>query len=123
MRKINWLMIPICVVMMTLGSYSARASESAPGNFSLRRQIATIIFSGLGGAVLGISTLSFYGQPQDHISNISTGFALGIIAGTAVVSYQAANSSLDARSQMPEIEAPRAQAPVAPPILAYSFSF
>lgn len=56
-----------------------------------RRQIATIIFSGLGGAVLGMSTLSFYGRPESHVSNIATGFALGIIGGTAAMSYQAAS--------------------------------
>jgi hypothetical protein len=56
-----------------------------------RRQIATIIFSGLGGAVLGMSTLSFYGRPESHVSNIATGFALGIIGGTVAMSYQAAS--------------------------------
>lgn len=48
----------------------------------VRRNLATIIFCGLGGAVVGISTLSFYGQPQEHTSNITTGFALGVIGGT-----------------------------------------
>lgn len=53
--------------------------------FGVRRSVATIIFCGLGGAVLGISTLSFYGDPQNHIGNITTGLALGIVGGTAYV--------------------------------------
>lgn len=56
-----------------------------------RRQLATIVFMGLGGAVLGLSTLSFYGRPQDHLSNIAIGFAVGVIAGTVVVTYSTAS--------------------------------
>ncbi|MCB0364281.1 MAG: hypothetical protein H6624_14275 [Bdellovibrionaceae bacterium] len=55
-----------------------------------RKQLATIIFSGLAGAILGLSTLSFYGRPQDKLSNIAIGFAVGIIAGTVYTTYQAA---------------------------------
>lgn len=55
-----------------------------------RKQMATIIFSGLGGAILGLSTLSFYGRPQDKLSNIAVGFAIGIIAGTVYTTYKAA---------------------------------
>ena len=60
-----------------------------------RRQLATIIFAGLGGAVIGLSTLSFYGRPQDYLSNIAVGFAVGIIIGTAVVTFKAAASPAD----------------------------
>jgi hypothetical protein len=68
-----------------------------------RRQMATIIYSGLGGAVLGLSTLSFYGRPQEKLSNIAIGFALGIIAGTTYVTYQAAtNPNQFYSSKLPE---------------------
>lgn len=55
-----------------------------------RRQLATILFAGLGGAVLGLSTLSFYGRPQEKLSNIAIGFAFGVIGGTTYVTYKAA---------------------------------
>lgn len=55
-----------------------------------RRQLATIIFAGLSGAILGLSTLSFYGRPQDHLSNIAVGFALGVITGAIFTTYKAA---------------------------------
>ena len=55
-----------------------------------RKQLATIIFAGLGGAILGLSTLSFYGRPQDNLKNIAIGFAVGVIGGTAFASYKAA---------------------------------
>lgn len=55
-----------------------------------KRQLATIIFAGLGGAVLGLSTLSFYGRPQDRLNNIAIGFAIGVISGTIYTTYQTA---------------------------------
>ncbi len=83
-----------------------RATQAGP-----RRQLATIIFTGLGGAVLGLSTLSFYGRPQDKLSNIAIGGAFGIIAGTIYVTYNAAtnpqefygqNSSSESKSESNE---------------------
>lgn len=79
------------VTALLLVSFLASSSLAQRGKsdpvFSPRRQLATIIFTGLGGAVLGLSTLSFYGRPQDHLDNIGTGFALGIIAGTGLMTY------------------------------------
>lgn len=65
------------------------------GTFGARRQLATIIFAGLSGAILGLSTLSFYGRPQDRLSNIAVGFALGIFAGTIYTTYKAASKPSD----------------------------
>ena len=59
----------------------------APGP---KKQLATIIFAGLGGAALGLSTLSFYGKPQEKLNNITVGFAVGVIVGTIYTTYQAA---------------------------------
>lgn len=71
-----------------------------------RRQLATILFAGLGGSILGLSTLSFYGRPQDKLSNIAIGFAVGVIAGTVYVTYKAANNpqELYGREYIPELE-------------------
>tara|TARA_B100001248_G_scaffold262718_2_gene261500 strand:- start:48242 stop:48625 length:384 start_codon:yes stop_codon:yes gene_type:complete len=52
-----------------------------------RKQLATVIYAGLGGAVLGLSTLSFRGRPQDHLDSIAGGFAVGIIIGAIYSSY------------------------------------
>jgi len=45
--------------------------------------------AGLAGAMLGMSTLSFYGRPQDNLANIAIGFAFGVIIGTTYTTYQA----------------------------------
>ena len=57
-----------------------------------RRQISTIVYMGLAGAVLGLSTLSFYGRPQDNLTNITIGFGVGVIVGTVYMTYQAATN-------------------------------
>lgn len=68
-----------------------------------RKQLATIVFSGLGGAVLGLSTLSFYGRPQDKLSNIAVGFAIGIITGTIYTTYKQATQPYGALAVEREI--------------------
>jgi hypothetical protein len=93
-----------------------------------RRQLATIIFAGLGGAVLGLSTLSFYGRPQDQLANIAIGFAGGVIVGTTYVTYKAATNPAEfygsARSGFEdEIERNRPHAQTAPKAPMYTFNF
>ncbi len=64
-----------------------------------RKQMATIVISGLGGGILGLSTLSFYGRPQDHLNNIAIGFAMGVLVGTSYVTYRAARDPYERRYQ------------------------
>jgi hypothetical protein len=61
--------------------------------------MATIVIMGLAGGILGLSTLSFYGRPQDYLSNIAIGFAIGVTAGTIYVTYRAARDPYDRRFQ------------------------
>ncbi len=73
-----------------------RAATASSSEMSgTRKQIATIIFSGLAGFTLGLSTLSFYGRPQDKMANLGIGTAIGIIAGTIYTTYQAATAPYD----------------------------
>jgi hypothetical protein len=67
-------------------------TSSSPGP---RKQVATIIFAGLAGAVLGLSTLSFYGRPQDKLTNVPVGMAIGIIVGASYTTYKATTSPRD----------------------------
>jgi hypothetical protein len=48
---------------------------------------------GLGGAILGLSTLSFVDEPKDHLKNILIGGAFGIIIGVGFVAWQQATKS------------------------------
>lgn len=81
-------------ILFSLPVFSAPKDSMSGGQSSVstgpKKQIATIIFAGLAGAVLGLSTLSFYGRPQDKLPNIGVGFALGIIIGAGFTTYKAA---------------------------------
>jgi hypothetical protein len=55
-----------------------------------QNDITLVAASGAAGAVLGLSTLSFVDKPSQHISNIWTGAALGVIAGVIFVAYNSA---------------------------------
>lgn len=55
---------------------------------SVRSQVAKILLSSLGGAVLGISSLSFYDRPQDHLSNVALGGTIGAVLGSIYVTKE-----------------------------------
>lgn len=95
----TFFLVLLCLVLVTPQGWAAAGTPpAAPEEEKVtaskggpRKQLATIVFAGLGGAVLGLSTLSFYGRPQDYLSNIGIGLALGIITGTIYVTYKAAS--------------------------------
>ena len=115
------------LVAPTVGWSQNKVSTEKDSEMGPRQQIATIIFSGLAGAVLGLSTLSFYGRPQDKLSNIAIGFALGVIAGTAYTTYQVATKpyrmyDADLMPKPWENEQD-ARFAISAPVLEYQFSF
>lgn len=59
----------------------------AQSQSTFKRTTATILFSSIGGGILGLSTLSFYGKPQEHTDNITNGVLLGLVAGVSYVMY------------------------------------
>jgi hypothetical protein len=85
-------------------SASAAAQGGGAPGAGPRKQLATIVYAGLGGAILGLSTLSFYGRPQDKLSNIAIGFAIGVISGTSYVTYKAASNPAEFYGLKPQIE-------------------
>jgi hypothetical protein len=58
-----------------------------------KTDLLIVISGGLGGAILGLSTLSFVDEPKKHTRNIIVGSSIGIIAGVAFVAYNQANKS------------------------------
>jgi len=87
LKKTLVLLLIICISTSAFAQDTTVRKKSGP-----RRQLATILFAGLGGAILGLSTLSFYGRPQDNLGNIGLGFAAGVIAGTIYVTYKSATT-------------------------------
>lgn len=72
-------------VLMTFSLMTAPLAEAQTGATHVKRNIATVMFAGLGGAVLGTSTLSFYSSPSEHTGNIWVGLAVGLVVGSIYV--------------------------------------
>ncbi len=74
MRKA--LILTICLVFFIPSkTYSA---------INPKDQAKVILYTGLYGAVLGLSTLSFYDKPSSRIRNVFMGAALGLIASVVI---------------------------------------
>lgn len=92
--------IAVVLVFTVLGTSSSvwgapRSGGQSVASAGPRKHLQTIVFAGLAGAILGLSTLSFYGRPQDKLSNIAVGFAIGVITGTVYSTYKAATEPKD----------------------------
>jgi hypothetical protein len=60
---------------------------------STKMDVLTVAGAGVGGAIIGLSTLSFYEKPSKHLMNIWTGAALGIIGGVIFVAVSHATKT------------------------------
>lgn len=94
-KPILILLVFLCAFVFSAHSFAQGTNMDKPPSGGPRKQIGTIIYAGLGGAVLGLSTLSFYGRPQDNLVNIGFGAAIGVMVGTIVVTYNAATNPDD----------------------------
>lgn len=75
------------ILLSTLVIFTSQVSGAQTSGRTVKRNIATVLFASLGGAVLGLSTLSFYGEPQEHTNNITLGALVGFVAGVGYVVY------------------------------------
>ena len=82
-------------LFMTMAKPSFAQSNKSEFVDSSIRDITLVMATGAGGAVLGLSTLSFVDEPEDHLRNIVVGGAIGIIIGVGLVAYNQANESKD----------------------------
>jgi hypothetical protein len=91
------------IILLTLNPVAAQAQDASGGGLvddSLRDM--TIVFgTGLFGAVLGLSTLSFVEEPSKHTKNIAVGGAVGIIIGVGVVVFNQASRNALAEQHLP----------------------
>ena len=88
----KFLMIFLVMSSLSMMSTNLMAQQAgAAGDASLladsMNDVAIVSGCGLGGAILGLSTLSFVEKPSEHLRSIVVGGALGIIVGVAVVAY------------------------------------
>ena len=74
------------------GSTGSDPTSGSP--LEVRNAMGTILLSGLVGGILGLSTLSFYSEPQDNIRNIFFGAGAGMIIATLGMTFSVATSPL-----------------------------
>lgn len=89
MKKLICALLSLSLVATAVNPAFAQESEDDLIK-NTQNDIMLIAVAGAGGAVLGLSTLSFVEKPSKHVSNIWTGAALGIIAGVIFVAYNSA---------------------------------
>lgn len=116
----------LILIALTIGHSSVSSAQQSGKTF--KRGVATILFSTLGGAILGLSTLSFYGEPQEHTENITTGALLGALAGAGYLVYDSSRvreGSYDISQSLEEqMRNKRALASAKAPVLvSYKFEF
>lgn len=118
MKKILAAMMALTVFFSTSMSFAQTSTTNLTG---VRRNVAVVMFSGLAGAVLGLSTLSFYGEPQEHIGNIWTGLAVGVAVGGAYIFSQSSRNNTAFEIQRPTN--PHQVARQSYPLMQYQWDF
>jgi hypothetical protein len=71
--------------------------------------LTVIMTAGLGGAIIGLSTLSFAEEPKKHFKNVIVGGAVGVIVGVGIVVYRQASKSRDVYEKNDEAAIPSPQ--------------
>lgn len=132
----NKLILLILEVFLTIAiSLPARAIDVGLPNTNYRaetsgapwrRSTAIVLFAGIGGAILGLSTLSFYGSPGEHTNNINSGAFLGVCGGIGYLFYESQmpkyNSTNSYGEMFPQSNGPIVAKNVVPKI-NYTFDF
>ena len=97
MRKILLTLGVVVNVLFSSMTYAQAQGGGDAATFADDSIKDITIIAGIagGGALLGLSTLSFVEEPSEHLNNVVVGGAIGIIIGVAVVAYGQANKSQD----------------------------
>ena len=88
MKKV--LSLFLALQLMTAVALAQDNSDADDIVKNTQNDILFIAGAGAAGAVLGLSTLSFVDKPSQHVSNLWTGAALGVIGGVLFVAYNSA---------------------------------
>lgn len=90
-RRVSIIFISLFTMVFSPCVFAEGSSEDMWGESA--GDLSLVGGMGLGGAILGLSTLSFVDEPKDHLKNILIGGAFGIIVGVGFVAWQQASKS------------------------------
>ncbi len=88
-----WLVSAALIIFSVITPVSSFAQENSSFADQGLQDAMVIGGTALGGAILGLSTLSFVEEPSEHLKNVMVGGAVGIIVGVGLVAYMQANKS------------------------------
>ncbi len=92
----NWLLLVLVISMTNMLSPNLQAAEEASENTLVQdtvEDLTLVASAGLGGAILGLSTLSFEAEPTQHFRHVLVGGSLGIIVGVAIIAWRQATKN------------------------------
>lgn len=89
MVKLRNLKIRMSILFVCCTFLSFSKAQAELGG---REKISIVMYSTIGGAILGLSTLSFYSKSAEHTGNIYTGAGLGLLGGLSYVGYKSFSS-------------------------------
>lgn len=88
------LLIPTLIVLLQAPIWAQGSGDDKINPLDTRKAVGNILLSGLFGGILGLSTLSFYDQPQDNIRNITIGAGAGMIAAALYLTFHVASNPI-----------------------------
>lgn len=94
MKSLLTLIITAVILINPIQQATAQDNMSQSGVLDESLADLTLVLgAGIGGAVLGLSTLSFVDRPKDHLKNIAIGGAIGIVLGVGIAVFGQATKS------------------------------
>lgn len=83
--RLQKLASAIIIFLLILTPFKSFAADNGDFVDDSIRDMSIVLGTTIGGAVLGLSTLSFADEPSKHWRNVAVGGAIGLIVGVGVV--------------------------------------
>ena len=87
MRQLLCQALAILGMLSALGFVLGSAETSAHADSKWKDALITVGIGTAAGSALGLSTIPFYGYPEDHLGNVLIGAGVGLVAGIGVAIY------------------------------------
>lgn len=101
LQKLATLIIIFLFIVNPIASFAQEEKANSGFVDDSIRDMSIVLGSGLAGAVLGLSTLSFVDEPSQHTKNIAVGGAIGVIIGVTVVILSQASQTTLTQNKLP----------------------
>ena len=105
MSDMRLSLVAILFFMLSFGMNVSMAQQSSgpvtESPLEIQNAVGDVLVAGLVGGILGLSTLSFYPNPEDNIRNIYFGAGAGAIIMTLYMTFRVATSPLPANLTSP----------------------